>query len=475
MGQQSDFGEPLSKREQEVAEAYAAGASYKEIARDLGISPMTVRTYLSTIYRKLGVSSKLELADAMRREAELDTAFPRRPEKPSIAVLAFDNMSDDADHAYFSDGVTEEIITALSRSSWLFVIARSTTFTYSERSVDPRQIARELGVRFVLEGGVRRAGNRVRVTARLIDGDTGEHTWADRYEGLIEDVFDLQDEITRNVVSAIQTAVHLRTVEEPLERRKRPELSVWELSMRAWRLLYDFKQDSYIEAKALLGRALEIDPDSPLATMLLCIAYHHESDIGEAADRYAMAQAAYRAGRRATALDDSNEYAFWALGISCWPLRKHDEAIAALERAVEINPNCSLAYGSLGSAYAYAGRPNEAIACQEIAIRSNPKDPSIFYRYGGIALAHFVAGRFEDTIAWAERSIRRNPRWFLSHALLAASHIALNNKPMAQEAINVYLVEEPECSIERLELYPLRDQSKADEFRAQLVEAGLPK
>lgn len=199
--------------------------------------------------------------------SKLAVEFPARPERPSIAVLAFENMSGDPEQEYFSDGINDDIIAALSRSPWLFIIARNTTFTYKGTNVDVRRVSEELGVRFVLEGSVRRSGDRVRATAQLIDGRrTGGHVWSERYDGQIEDVFDLQDEITRNVVASIQTTVHLTTIEEPVERSARPDLTVWELTMRSWHLLYDFNPESYAYAKTLLERALALDSESAEAT-----------------------------------------------------------------------------------------------------------------------------------------------------------------------------------------------------------------
>ena len=198
----------LRDREHQIATDYAQGESYQQIADRLCLAPSSVRTHLATIYRKLGVSSKLELRDRLTPVAtmlaDLPIEHPVRPETPSIAVLAFENMSDDQEQEYFSDGVSDDIITALSRSPWLFIIARNTTFTYKGTSVDVRRVAEERGVRFVLGGSVRRSGQRVRVAAQLIDGITGGHVWSERYDGQLEDVFDLQDEITRNVVASIR-------------------------------------------------------------------------------------------------------------------------------------------------------------------------------------------------------------------------------------------------------------------------------
>ena len=465
----------LSPREIEIASAYAEGDTYQAIATRLGIAPSTVRTHLAAIYRKLEVSSKLDLRKMIGADEPAAAAqdMPPRPDKPSIAVLAFENMSDDPGQEFFSDAITADIITALSRSPWLFIIARNTTFTYKGTSVDVRRVAAELGVRFVLEGSVRRAGNRVRVTAQLIDGLTGGHVWSDRYEGETRDVFDLQDAITRQVVASIQTIVHRSTIEEPVERLSRPDLTVWELTMRAWHLLYDFTPDAYASAKTLLERALAIDPESAEANMVLSLINHHIAILGFASDPAPAMEAAYALGRRAVQLDDRNEYAHWALGISCWGLHRLDEGTAALERAVELNPNCSVAYGSLGTALAIAGRVNESITNQEIAIRMNPRDPSIFFRFSGLALAHYIADDFESAILWAERAIHRMPRWYLAHFLLAASQVALGRSDEARAAAEACRAVLPTIMVEDAERTPLRDAAKMQEFRDRLFAAGF--
>jgi TolB-like protein len=471
----SPAANPLSPRERQIAKAFADGETYQQIADRLNLAPSTVRTHLATIYRKLGVSTKLDLRKRIEDVSPADPApdLPPRPDKPSIAVLAFENMSDDPGQEYFSDAITSDIITALSRSPWLFIIARNTTFTYKGENVDVRRVAAELGVRFVLEGSVRRAGERVRVTAQLIDGLTGGHVWSERYDGRIEDVFDLQDEITRQVVAQVQTIVHRSTIEEPVERLNRPDLTVWELTMRSWHLLYDFTPEAYASAKTLLERALAIDPESAESNMVLSLINHHIALMGFAEDPGPAMEAAYALARRATRLDDRNEYAHWALGISCWGLHRLDEGIAALERAVELNPNCSVAYGSLGTALAIAGRAEEAIANQEIAIRMNPRDPSIFFRFSGLALAHYTAGDFDAAIHWAERAIHRMPRWYLAHFLLVASHVALGRPDPARAAVAACQAVLPGASVLDAERMPLRDPAKMQEFRDRLCAAGF--
>ncbi|MFB9148911.1 tetratricopeptide repeat protein [Roseovarius ramblicola] len=454
-----------------MACAYAAGETYQEIAARLNIAPSTVRTHLSTIYRKLGVSSKLDLH---RHLLPAPGSAPPLPEKPSIAVLAFDNMSDDPGQRYFSDGITDDIITALSRSPWLFVIARNTSFTYRGQAVDTRRIAADLGVRFILQGSVRRAGARVRVTAQLLDGTSGGHVWSERYDGDLADVFTLQDEITRNVVASILTRLHLTTIAEPVERAARPDLTVWDLTMRGWHLLYDFTPDSFATARWLLDRALDRDPESAEATMVLSLIHHHDALMGFAADYRKTMTRAHGLARRATELDGTNEYAHWAYGISAWGLHRHDASIAALERAVELNPNCSLAHGSLGTALALVGRSDEAIARQQIAMRSNPRDPSIFFRFTGLALAHYAAGRFDEAAGWAGRAVHRMPRWYLGHLLLAASQAQTGRQETAADTVRAARVVLPGLSRADLDRVPYRDAERMEGLRACLRRAGLP-
>ncbi|MCU4652727.1 LuxR C-terminal-related transcriptional regulator [Roseibacterium sp. SDUM158016] len=468
--------EALSPRELQIAEAFSEGETYQQIAERLNLAPSTVRTHLATIYRKLGVSSKLDLRKRIvgAPHPEPPEGLPPRPDKPSIAVLAFENMSGDPEQEFFSDGITDEIITALSRSPWLFIIARNTTFTYKGQSVDVRRVSAELGVRFVLEGSVRRAGDRVRVTAQLIDGVTGGHVWSDRYDGETRDVFDLQDAITRQVVASIQTIVHRSTIEEPVERLSRPDLTVWELTMRAWHLLYDFTPEAFAAAKTLLERALALDPASAEANMVLSLVNHHVAMMGNLSDPRPAMEAAYALGRRATQLDDRNEYAHWAFGISCWGLLRHEEGIAALERAVELNPNCSVARGSLGTALGLVGRTEEAIANQEIAIRMNPRDPSIFFRFSGLALANYMAGRFDTAIEWSERAIHRMPRWFLAHFIRAASLVAMGRNGEARDAVAACRAVFPDFAVSDTDRVPLKDMAKMEEFRSRLKMAGFP-
>jgi tetratricopeptide (TPR) repeat protein len=301
----------------------------------------------------------------------------------------------------------------------------------------------------------------------LTDGLTGGHVWSGRYDAQIEDVFELQDAITRQVVSSIQTVVHLNTIEEPVEHLSRPSLKVWELTMRSWPLLYDFSPESFGTAKTLLERALALDPESCEANMVLSLINHHMAFMGFAPDTKQAMEAAYALGRRATQLGDSNEYAHWAFGISCWGLHRLDEGIAGLERAVELNPNCLLAYGSLRTALRIAGRPDEAIRNQEVAIRTNPRDPSIFFRFSGLALTHYIACRHETAIDWAGRAIHRMPRWYFAHFVLAASMVALGKLEEAQRTTLACQAVLPDIRMSDVYRVPLKDIRKMEELRAR--------
>ncbi|SPF31136.1 tetratricopeptide repeat protein [Pontivivens insulae] len=339
--------------------------------------------------------------------------------------------------------------------------------------MDLREVAGQLNVRFVLEGSVQRSGNRVRVSAQLIDGSTGGHVWSERYDGQIEDVFDLQDEITRNVVASIQTVVQLNTISERVERTARPELTVWELTMRSWRLLYEFTPEAYAHAKSLLERALALDPQSAEANMVLSLINHHIALLGFSEDPSPPMQAAYALARRSVALDGKNEYAHWALGISCWALERFDESRAALDRAVMLNPNCSLAYGSRGTLLAILGEADAAIDNQEIAIRSNPLDPSIFFRFSGLAMAHYVVGRFDLCVEWADKALHRNDEWYLAHFLKIASHVASGDASKAREARLACQRAIPTVGLELLDRMPLQNKADMSDFRSRLSQAGL--
>jgi adenylate cyclase len=395
------------------------------------------------------------------------------PDKPSIAVLPFDNMSRDPDQQYFSDGITEDIITGLSRSPWLFVISRNSSFAYRGRAVDIRQVGRELGARHILAGSVRKAGTRVRVTAQLIDGSVGSHVWAENYDGELKDIFDLQDRITQQVVASLLTQIQLN-LGENVRRLERPDVATWDLLARGWKLFYELTKESLAEAEKIFRRAVASAPRSCDAHYLLAGAIIHRTQMGYIADNKAAISESYELAKRAVVLDERNEYAHWILGfIQLWR-RKHELAVAELKRAIELNPNCSLAFGSLGTVLSYSGEPDESIKNNEIAIRLNPRDISIFFRYSGLAMAHFAAGRYSEAVQWARKCIHRKPSWRVGHAVLATSLSHLNLLEEAVEAVDNYIENIPDETISNLRLLPFKNQNDARRFEEGLRRAGLP-
>lgn len=357
------------------------------------------------------------------------------PDKPSIAILPFDNMSGDPEQEYFSDGITEDIITALSRSSWMFVIARNSSFAYKGKAVDVKRISKELGVHYVLEGSVRKAGTRIRVTAQLIDGVSGKHVWAEKYDGDLQDIFDLQDQITQKVVASTHTQVFL-SIGEIEAKIRRENIHTWEIIAKSWKYCYDLSEDSLDYAENLLRSALELDPNSGMANCWLGSVLIHKVIMGYTPGKVRQTiDESYQFAKKAISIDQQLEYAHWVLGIIHLISKKHDLALAELQRAIEINPNCSLAYGVLGSVFAYSGEPEKAIKNNEIAIRMNPRDLSIFYRYTDIAVSHFIAGRYTDAIEWSKKAIQRKSYWQMGHAILISSLGLLNRPEEAKNAI----------------------------------------
>jgi adenylate cyclase len=395
------------------------------------------------------------------------------PDKPSIAVLPFQNMSGDPEQEYFADGMVEDIITGLSRVRALFVIARNSTFAYKGKAVAVTQVARDLGVRYVLEGSIRKSGARVRITAQLVDATDGHHVWAEKFDRELIEIFDLQDEITRSVVASAQTQI-LLAEGDPSVRRDRPDLSVWSLVNRAMARIHDLTPESLAEGRQLAEEALSIDRRCGPAWRCLSIAIYHQAHMLAASDYDAAMSEALETAERSIQLDSRDEYAHWNLGNVLVALRQHDRAIAALERATEINPNYSTAVGSLGTALSYGGRPSEGIVNNEVAIRSDPLNPSIFFRYSGLALGHYLVGDYGRSAEWAKKSIRRNRHWYLGHVYFIAAVAQLDRIDEARSALQDYLALFPRASISELRRLPLKIDSDFEHLCAGLRKAGLP-
>jgi adenylate cyclase len=330
-----------------------------------------------------------------------------QPDRPSIAVLPFQNMSGDPEQEYFADGMVEDIITALSRFKSLFVIARNSSFTYKGRAVGIKQVGRELGVRYVLEGSVRKAGDRVRITGQLVDGDTGAHLWADRFDGSLEDVFELQDQVTTRVVAAIAPKITQAEIERA-RRKPAGSLDSYDLYLRALALSHQFTPESLAEAVAVLRRAMEIDPSyAPAAALsLFCFSWWHSEVRGE---RPQTAEAV-RLARHMMANTTDDPDVLWMVGWCLAYLAGEMEAGASLiERGVTLNPNCAQAWLARAYVNCFACNNDPAIEALQQVMRLSPLDPLGHLVKFAFALAHLQSGRYEQAIEWADRALMQKP------------------------------------------------------------------
>ena len=376
---------------------------------------------VKNIARPVGVH-RIQLADVVLPTVAKSAAVDARSgsagsDRPSIAVLPFANMSGDPEQEYFADGIAEDIITGLSRLHWFFVIARNSSFIYKGKSVDVKRVARELGVRYVLEGSVRKGGNRVRITTQLIDAATSNHIWADRYDGDLTDIFALQDEITEKVVAAIEPK--LLEAEGIRSQNRSPEdLGAWDMMIQANSLFWRMTKTEGEAAIAMLKRAVERYPNyapahSTLAFMMLVSGY-----LGW---REPLVKQAAALAARAAELDNSDPWAHLALGYVSYTMRRTDEAVEEFQRAIDLNPNFAAAYGYLGLALALDGRSDQAIPQLEQAIRMSPHDPQNAAFNMALACAHYLAGRYNEAIGFCRKALQERHGWTGAHRLYVAS------------------------------------------------------
>jgi TolB-like protein len=417
------------------------------------------------------------VAPVTREHAHADNALAdgALPDKPSLAVLPFQNMSGDAEQEYFVDGMVEEITTAIARLPWLFVISRNSAFTYKGKPVDVKQVAQELGVRYVLEGSLRKAGNRVRISGQLIDTTTGAHIWADRFDGALDDIFELQDQVASNVAGAIQPKLRQSEIERA-SRKPTANLSAYDLYLRALAQSYRFTEEGADEAVALARQALAIDPSyAPAAAMVgWCRVQQRaqgwgalsDEDIGEASR---LARQALEAER-----DDAD-----TIGLAAWTLfylaGESAMAAAALDRALALNRNAALAWLARGIIHASRNQPDAAIEAVERARRLSPFDPySAFYAVT-IAIAHLAARSFEHAIEWADRALHEQPRMVqtMRVKIVALAHLGHLDEACAE--LSRVLAIDPKLTIAGFRAY---GRSSAPEVLELYVTglrlAGLP-
>ena len=395
------------------------------------------------------------------------------PDKPSIAVLPFANLSGDPEQEYFADGMAEEIITALARIRWLFVIARNSTFVYKDRAVDVKQVGRELGVRYLLEGSVRKGSNRVRITAQLIDATNGTHLWADRFDGSLEEVFELQDQVAINVAGAIEPT--LRQTEIERARRKRPDnLDAYDLYLRALPHAFTAMPEDADSALALLVKSVELEPDFAAAHAL--IAWCHEQRYLRGGLQEEARNAALRHARHAMAAGRDDPVALATAGfVIAAAGHDYETALAAFDRSFALSSSSALALGFSSLVRAWKG--DEAIAVEQAnrAIRLSPFDPLIYVPYLGLAYAHFAAGRFEEMAAAASLASQTNPRMSVPHVLQAAALGSLDRREDAREVVQRLLELQPGTTVATAILSARYTNPKnIDALADALRRAGLP-
>jgi adenylate cyclase len=410
-------------------------------------------------------------AGAHRARGDRPNAAPPLPNKPSIAVLPFVNMSGDPEQEYFADGMVDEIITALSRFKSLFVIARNSSFTYKGKVVDIKQIGRELGVRYVLEGSVRKAAGKVRIIGQLIDAVTGVHLWADRFEGDLTDIFALQDRMTETVVSAIEPTM-LQT-EIDLATRRPNSLSAYDLCLRAFPHIYSWTREGSAEALRLVSRALELDPRYSLAAALAASCHFTSVSQGWAADSNVEIAEALRLVRLALSIDGNNAEALSILGRATASYSGDFEAARQMvDRAVALNPNAAVAWSQRGSTYLIAGQPEEAIRSFERAIRLSPFDPSLFAKFTGMSTALTCLGRFDEAVAAAQNAVQAKPAFPAAYRCLAAALAQLGRDTEASKTVAQALELEPDFRISGW--IDRSGQRRSQMFIDGLRKAGLP-
>lgn len=398
------------------------------------------------------------------------------PNKPSIAVLPFQNMSGDPEQEYFADGMVEEIITALSHMRWLFVIARNSSFTYKGRAVDVKQVGRELGVRYVLEGSVRKAANRVRITGQLIDAATGAHIWADRFDGALEDVFDLQDRVATSVVGAIAPKLEQAEMERS-ERKPVGNLDAYDCYLRGMASLYQWSRESNDEALRLLYRSIELDPNFASAYGAAAWCYVWRKTQGWVTNGAQDKIEATRLARRAVELGKDDAVALSAGGITFAHVAGDLKGGAAfIERALVLNPNLAGAWLNSGWVKVWLGEPEVAIEHLARAMRLSPLDPILFRMQGATASAHLFAGHYEEASSWAEKALRENPNLQQGLRVAAASHALAGRLEEAQKAVARIRQLDPDFRISNMEdRLPavLRPQDFA-RYAEGLRKAGVP-
>jgi TolB-like protein len=395
------------------------------------------------------------------------------PDKPSIAVLPFQNLSADPEQEYFADGVVEDITMALSRFHWLFVIARNSSFTYKGRPVDVKQIGRELGVRYVLEGSVRKAGSRIRISGQLIDAETGAHLWAGRFDGALEDMFDLQDHVASSVVGAIAPKLQREEMKRAA-RKPTKSLDAYDYYLRGLASARRWTKDANSEALQLFCKAMELDPGLACAYGMAAWCYMRRKARGWMIEHVQESAEATRLAWKAVHLGGNDPVALCMGGYAlAFVAHEFDDAAAFMDRGLAVNPNLAQAWNLSAWLRVWRGEPDLALEHVAHAMRLSPLDPSTYGMQGAMAYAHFLASSYDTASSCAERSLRDNPNFLLATCITAASNALAGRLEPAQKAMARAL----ECGLRASnlrELAPFRRAEDLAMFAKGLRQAGLP-
>jgi TolB-like protein len=449
-------------------------SSARRAVGDSGKDQAIIRTFPRRGFRFIAPVSSEESVASEEGSARPLFAYMGRSAKPVVAVLPFDNLSSGEDDQYFSDGITEDIITALTKNRWLFVIARNTTFAFRDHSTNIRRVADELGADYVVEGSVRKSGNRVRITAQLVDATTGGHIWAQNYDRELADIFAVQDEITQTVVGRIEPEVG--AVERHRVKGKPSQnLDAWDCYHLGLAQFYRFSQEGNAESQRLFQHSIELDPEfagpySWLAyAIILSMVYFDADPEPEKLDD------ALRHARKAVEIDDQDFMTHLIVGRVHLARCEYDLALNEVQIAKELNPCHAHAYCAVGDSLAYEGRLEESIVQFETAIRLSPHDPFRWAFYSYRALAHLFLGQFEAAVEWAQRAVG-TPNcqyWSNAHLVCALGHLGRSDETSAAKETLLRRVPNFSCDFARKKLFYIKRPEQMNLYLEGLRKAGI--
>jgi len=396
------------------------------------------------------------------------------PAKPSIAILAFANMSNDPEQDFFAEGISEDIITELSKFRSLFVIARNSAFAFKEHATEVKEIGRKLGVRYIVEGSVRRVGQRVRITAQLIDAIEDQHLWAERYDRDLEDIFAVQDEVTQAIVTTIEPEL-MNTERQRARRKSTANLTAWEAYQRGLWHIYQYRREDTAMALELLHKATQLDPEFASAFAGIAYSMYVHVIMGDSEDRENDLQRGLKAGLTAVSLDDRDPFSHVGLGRLQIVRAEHEQAIASFDRALELNPSFALAHYGKGHSLWHCGHPDQSIICLDEAMRLSPRDPLMWTFLASKAIALFMLERYDEALDCSHRSQRYPVTAIWAHMAELATLGTLERQDEARGAIARALQIQPDLDMTFIrQALPVTHTSSAENFYGGLMKAGVP-